>query len=347
MDTWILKDQLMRFLQKWYLVFLFIVIGGLIGYLFSYLIPPSYQAVANLYIGIDVERVNEMEYIIPLAKTEPLNLDDYKNWQLKQVADISISEKVLNKTFSSISLLENMGNIGYEDMIKNLELYWYDTGTWQFKTVNRDQEIAKVIAETWLNTAHGVLSELLEYSDEVAELDAEILSINSEIGELKFENTGFEFFLEDISEINDQLSDSDISDQAAEEIIQDASGVLDAQEFTDIDFSFLSDQPINNNSIEDWISWISESQLLVLDKIRSNERYIESLDSEREEFLIDYHKALENSLGLSPNLILEPNISPVDVQIIRPRGMVTFSGGLFGLIVFLIFFLFNIRSRRS
>ena len=48
----------------------------------------AYQATADMYVGIDVVRVNAMEYIIPLAKDEPLNLDDYKNWQLKQVADI-------------------------------------------------------------------------------------------------------------------------------------------------------------------------------------------------------------------------------------------------------------------
>ncbi|OQX61641.1 MAG: hypothetical protein B5M51_07480 [Anaerolinea sp. 4484_236] len=98
MQTWSFRDEILRMTRQWYVVLAFIIVGGLLGYGGTYLFPAPCRVTADLYVGIDVIRVGEMAHVIPLAEHEPLNLDDYKNWQLKQVADVVSSEKVLAKT---------------------------------------------------------------------------------------------------------------------------------------------------------------------------------------------------------------------------------------------------------
>ncbi len=101
----------------------------------SYILPAPYRATADLYVGIDVTRVNEMEYLIPLAKTEPLNLDDYKNWQLKQVSSILSSDEVVLNTLEALGNPEDLGSFK-----KDIDLYWYDTGVWQLEVIKNESK---------------------------------------------------------------------------------------------------------------------------------------------------------------------------------------------------------------
>ena len=68
MDSWKLREALFLSLSQWYQVLAFILIGAVIGFGFASLTPAPYQATRDLYLGIDISRVNEMAYLIPLAE---------------------------------------------------------------------------------------------------------------------------------------------------------------------------------------------------------------------------------------------------------------------------------------
>ena len=175
MDRWVLRDELLRSVKQWYLVLGFILVGGLVGFIVSYLLPPTYQATADLYVGIDVVRVNEMEYLIPLAAEEPLNLDDYKNWQLKQLSDILYLDLVLRDTLDTLQ--ENntaWQEVTLEDFKKSIDIYWYDTGIWRLEVNNPDRSMAENAVKTWLDTGYAKITDLLTYSDEAAILDSDL-----------------------------------------------------------------------------------------------------------------------------------------------------------------------------
>ena len=143
MDSWKFRDELLKSLNQWYLVLAFILLGALIGFVISYVVPAPYQAVSDIYIGIDVERVNQLEYIIPLAEEEPLNLDDYKNWQLTQVAGILTSDSVFNKTLSELrQMTSESDELTLRDLRKAADIYWYDTGVWRLEVVLPQKEQA-------------------------------------------------------------------------------------------------------------------------------------------------------------------------------------------------------------
>jgi len=183
MQTWSFRDEILRMTRQWYVVLAFIIVGGLLGYGGTYLFPAPCRVTADLYVGIDVIRVGEMAHVIPLAEHEPLNLDDYKNWQLKQVADVVSSEKVLAKTLESLRARDAYWNqLEIADLKALLDIYWYDAGTWQLEAIHPQAKYAAQAAEIWRNTGYAYIEELLVFAERATALDAELQSSNTSIG---------------------------------------------------------------------------------------------------------------------------------------------------------------------
>ena len=183
MDSWSLREEILKIINKWYLVLLFTILGGVAGLALSYILPAPFRATSDLYVGIDVTRVNEMQYLIPLAKTEPLNLDDYKNWQLRQVSSILSSDEVILNTLEALGKPEDLGSFK-----KDIDLYWYDTGVWQLEVIKNDKNEARKAVQAWLDEGYKKVESLLEISDVTASLDAQLFALADEIGSLKISN---------------------------------------------------------------------------------------------------------------------------------------------------------------
>ncbi|MBS1248632.1 MAG: hypothetical protein MAG431_00190 [Chloroflexi bacterium] len=183
MQTWSFRDEILRMTRQWYIVLAFIVAGGLLGLGGAYLYPAPYRATADLYVGIDVIRVGEMAHVIPLAETEPLNLDDYKNWQLKQVADVISSEKVLTKTLDSLREQDAYWDqVKTEVLAERMDIYWYDAGNWRLEVIHPQTAYAAQAVEAWREAGYTRVEELLVHAEHAAELDAELQSANTSIG---------------------------------------------------------------------------------------------------------------------------------------------------------------------
>ncbi len=183
MQTWSFRDEVLRMTRQWYVVLAFIVVGGLLGYGATYLFPAPYRVTADLYVGIDVIRVGEMEHIIPQASKEQLNLDDYKNWQMKQVADIISSEKVVTKTLDALQEQdEYWKQIEVADLKALMDIYWYDAGVWRLEVVHPQVEYAAQAVEAWREAGQARIEELLVCAEHATNLDAELQSLNISIG---------------------------------------------------------------------------------------------------------------------------------------------------------------------
>ncbi|MCK4800557.1 MAG: hypothetical protein KAS84_01090 [Anaerolineales bacterium] len=348
MDSWSLRDEVLRSVNQWYLILAFIIIGGLIGYVITYLVPAPYRATADLFVGIDITRVNEMEYLIPLAKEEPLNLDDYKNWQLKQVADILSSNLVLGDTLEVINAMDSSGKeLSLDELKKALDIYWYDTGLWQLEVVLPEEEQALAAVQAWLDTGHGKITELLEVSEQVAHLDAQLQSLNDEIGSLKKQNATLESFLSSLSEWISVLEEFPPDSPLHEDISREfAAWILAYREDDDSWQVPLDNLPLSDQTAANYQSWLGSAQLLANAVSSKTLTQVELLENERAEILPQYHAALEDSLGLSANLVLQPNTSAPSVHQVRSTGIVTLGSGILGLLTWILLAAFRIKGRR-
>ena len=211
MDSWNLRNEFLRTIEQWYFVLGSILLGGLLGYVFTFLMPPQYQATADLYVGIDVVRVNEMEYLIPLAKEEPLNLDDYKNWQLKQLSDILYLDSVLDITLESLREQDpEWQGITSDILRKSTNIYWYDTGIWRLEVNHGNRNLAEMAVISWLETGYAKISDLLIASEEATVLDFDLQIIKKASAVQKAQIARLEAFLNSSDE---WLSDLDALSQ--------------------------------------------------------------------------------------------------------------------------------------
>jgi len=349
MDSWKFRDELLQSLTQWYLILGFVLLGVALGFAFSYIIPGSYQAVSDLYIGIDVERVNHLEYIIPLAEEEPLNLDDYKNWQLKQVADILTSDNVLNKTLTEIhQTYPELKELTLQDLRSAIDIYWYDTGTWRMEVVLPQKVNAVSVVNAWTEVGYKEIFRLLEISKTGNSIDQQIWSDNLAVSEIKLQKAKYKAISSSCNEWIAKLGEFSGTNQIDPELYSEISEWVQLHSGTaSFSLDTFFDIPQNNETINVFIQWFTDKQLLA-DKavdILKTEQSI--LEEERSEILPEFHKYLDDSLGLSANLILHPDTSETDVKQIYSSDRFAIGGSLLGLLAWVVFTAVRISSRKE
>jgi hypothetical protein len=346
MNTWQIRKLFTRIINQWYLLLVFLLAGSLLGYGLGWILPSKYQAAANLYVGIDIERVNDMEFLIPLAKSEPLNLDDYKNWQLKQIADITNSREVLNNTLNKLQAESSVWDeVSRTDFRSQSEIYWYDTGTWQLRVTAEEAEQAGQAADIWLETTYHKLSDLMVYSDQAAELDSEIQAYNTVISSYISEKQDIKHYLEVVEEQKFTLEANppgqilgSAEREALQQTIADHSGDISSGIIA------LEDFPDEGQTVRDYLDWFTASLSGMENRIAILEEKQSDLEVERSAKLELYHQALENSLGISANVVLEPLINDTLVEVVRNPGLTALAGLTAGLIFWFVITFYRVAQ---
>ena len=346
MDSWKIRDEILRSASQWYLILAMIIAGGLIGYLISYLLPSPYQAVADIYVGIDVVRVNEMEHVIPLAEEEPLNLDDYKNWQLKQVADVLNSSTVVSNTLNMLKD-EDMewDSISQSDFRSALDIYWYDAGSWRMEATFPDKDQASTAVQAWIDVGHEHITSLLEISLSAAEIDNQLWSINTAIGDFKAKRASLKTFLSKAEKWESKLEAEESSSPLGDDILAELNDWIRVYDEEDSAWQIPKDDfpELNQKSVA-YLTWLRGAVSTAETALAEIQPALELLQSERKDILPDYHQSLKDSLGLSANIVLLPNTSEVTVSPVRQTAVLTLGGAFLGLTAWITFAVFRIKD---
>jgi len=346
MDSWSVRDEVLRSVNQWYLIFAFIVVGGLIGFLIAYLVPSPFQATAEIYVGIDIARVNEMESIIPRASSEQLNLDDYKNWQLKQVAGIMLSNMVLEDTLVALQEIDpSWTEISLEELREAADIYWYDAGIWQLEIVFPDDDQAVLAVQTWLDIGFEKIRGLLEVSDRVVVLDAQLQSSNNAIGIVKERIAILEVFLSSSEEWIVILSEFSQADPLDEELLEELKTWINVYTQDNLSWQVsLEDFPEPDQGVAAYLNWLKITQLSASASLLESHSRLLVLEIERAEIIPSYQEEIENSLGLSANLILQPNSSVPVIRQVRSTDVLTLGGGFLGLLTWFLVAVFRVKG---
>lgn len=280
-----------------------------------------------------------MEYLIPLAKEEPLNLDDYKNWQLRQVSAILSSNDVL------LNAKETLGEPGdLESFKKDIDLYWYDTGVWQLEVVKSDRKEARKAAQAWLEAGHEKLGELLVYSEIAAGLDAQLFALADEIGSLKSRTSKLETFQKSSAEWFDIFDGEDPAQHLEISLLTELNAwILVYRKNVQLWQVPVGDFPDPDDPVSDYVIWLENANIYAEQDLKESSEQLSILEDDREIVLPEYHQALDNSLGLSANLVLQPLNSEAAVSQVRASGEVVLGGSILGLLTWFILAIIKIN----
>jgi len=338
MESWSLREEILKIINKWYLVLLFTILGGVAGLALSYILPAPYRATADLYVGIDITRVNEMQYLIPIANTEPLNLDDYKNWQLKQVSSILSSDEVILNTLEALGKPEDLGSFK-----NDIDLYWYDTGVWQLEVIKLDKNEARKAVQAWLEEGYKKIERLLEISDVTARLDAQLFALADEIGSLKSRTSKLESFQNSAEEWQSLFSTQDQIQPLDDDLLTELNAWILVYRKSGQQWQIpVGDFPQPAAPVPHYVIWLENANILAEQDLQESLDQLSILEEDREKVLPEYHESLDDSLGLSANLILQPLSSNVEVNQTRATGESVLGGGILGLLAWFIIAIVNI-----
>jgi hypothetical protein len=152
------KDLLDRFVQRWMWVVALGVLGAMVGFLLSIMLPAKYEAAASILMNFDYSRTVEQELVV-----EDRVLD--RVWHLL-ISDETFRE-VLERLVESEGEFEAWGSI---EALRENTRFDARLSRWEFIGIHTDPKIAVVIADTWKEVALERIDEAMEHAWKVQSL---------------------------------------------------------------------------------------------------------------------------------------------------------------------------------
>ncbi|MDZ7845041.1 MAG: hypothetical protein U5K99_09605 [Anaerolineales bacterium] len=339
MDKWILKEKILQLIRNWPLVLIVILVSSLAGWGLMHLFPPQPRATVDLYVGIDINRVLDVSTLANYAKTEPFNINDYKNWQLSQVAAIASSELIANRTLEVLRGQDPAWKgITPADFQQAAKLSWYDVGRWRLEFRAQDPRLASQAVIAWrdvlvdeFTTLQKAAVRTLSLDGSLRALDAELTGLDSrsiQLNQLLTEVESLELNLKDEFPEDDKLP----GEQRDELWTAAAVAASPGQAWT----ALLDAFPGEEAAADAYYPWLEKVHLTAEAELKANSGLIKALEADYQEVLEDYQQQVEQAKGLSPALIVNEGDTRVQVRTIYPGGMVLVLSGLAGLLLFLM-----------
>lgn len=142
------RDDLAAALRWWWLIALFMIVGGCLGWLIHLIEPPVYETRAVLSTTINFARTGDLT-------------DSEEDFAFGIVGDVITSPAVLDKT---VTAAEAVGLPINKDDLKN-DLYAERTDTdWYFRVRHHDPQMAAAIANLWSEQAYNTLTAALQHA---------------------------------------------------------------------------------------------------------------------------------------------------------------------------------------
>jgi hypothetical protein len=163
--AWDIRAEILSASHRWPQVFLAVLLGSLLGWLASYLLPVTYHAEAELYVAYNGDFYFR-------------NPDDYKNWQLGELEMYIYSDDVLQET---LVRLQDRGPYWQgkelQDIRPLLDSYWRNAGKWRLVVETDDPERAAELATIWRNVIIDKTGQAMQQSRRVIELEGQIRAL--------------------------------------------------------------------------------------------------------------------------------------------------------------------------
>ena len=322
-SDWTVRDEIIRVTHYWPIPVIAFLIGSLAGWGLSYILPPAYQAEVDLFVAYDDIR-------------ECRNPDDCKNWQLEQTDALAKSQIILEPTLNRLQAIDPFWeDVSADELAGMLDVLWRNTGKWRLVAKSNDPERSKAAVEVWSLVFLEEYQAAQEHSLEIIDLNAQVRALNQTQVQLDQKLIILNLVVNEISEFHDSLAAIEPDEQLPEltqwklyNLAAQASGTNPAW------LDLLDRFPGEMGSQSDYITWLDELAISVVQEIESSRIQLEQLDIEKKKTLDQIAIESEGSHGLSQTIEISRMVD-VEPQVIESRRSTTAAvvGGIIGLLV--------------
>ena len=333
---WSLRDDILVISHRWPYPLLAFLIGCLVGLAASLLFPPSYRAETRIIVAYN-------------ADAYARNPDDYKNWQMNQLDEMTKSPHVLEETLERLRSLQSYWQSQtLEDLQDMLNVSWRNTGSWRLTATDRDRERASDAVQVWSEVVMETENDAKVFSSELLALSSRIYLNEQSLIQMRatrdrLNETGIavqnrKAFLEQLP--SDQILD-DLSRWQILSTVATVSGLDPAWQ------NLLNEYPSQGRPVYEYIAWLDRAIVSIESSNQIAQNQILNMDTEQAANQQKHADLVEKSYGLSSTLVVEKPFTGVwQVKVIRPTALLALIGGLGGLLVWSTIWLVRISLRK-
>jgi hypothetical protein len=335
--TWNLREELYQSLHRWPTMLALFAVGCLLGVAFSYVWPPYYRAISEIYVALNPYRTYSDSTFLALTKPKYSNLDNYLFWQMAQLEESVYIEEYIQETLTKLRQTDPYWKDVTEDQFRAmLDSDWRTAGKWSLIVQNKNAEHAEQAARTWSETVKEGTDLAILSARDTFMLDEELKTISEKRLQSKLRTEELHSTQEALLSWLDANSETELDQQLQPaERWELLAKVVQPALFTPSWQSILEQQPPPKAPIENYLQWVEQILPIIEIELASLEERITSLDEQYEQISVQYSIEADNSLGLSPNLAIE-EVHQHPPKIIRPTSTLALIGGILGLLIWVL-----------
>lgn len=333
--NWTLREEILRMSQRWYWLVSAFLVGGLLGWGITWILPSSYQAQVELYVAIN-------------ADTEFTNPDDYKNWQMGQLDAFILSENVIQGSLSQLKRLDSdWGALTAQDLRSMLSVRWRNAGKWRLLVTAKDAETATMVAQVWRDAVFDHVSEALVHANRFVQLDRELDALNYELLLTREQTLGLERANDALISWRDGMFQSQTSAPLSSIERWHLQSLVARLPLPDRAAQvYLEGMPPPQAEVQDYIRWIEPVLVSFEESLRVQGEWEHELMSRQADLSVLWAQEEQLAHGLSSYLYIEPLADAgVSVQAERTPAMAALVGGFLGMIGWVVARLSLISNR--
>jgi len=338
MEDWKLREKIIQFIRTWPLLILVFVGSGVVSWSIVHLFPPAQRAMAEIYIGIDITRVYDVSSIATYSKTEPFNVDDYKNWQLSQVEGIASSELIANQSLAELRKLDSYWeSVSTTKFLSMQDLDWYDVGVWRMKIQTPEKEKSLQGVKVWRDKLFQELARLIEESEDVLEFEGRMRAANEAITQLEIRVEKLIILKGNIDLLSEKFSDTN-PDQVVDKLTRDELWSM----FVGLAFDdFLWAKTLNDFPDQDqtqlmYMDWLARVLIIIDTDTEITSQLLETLEEDIDFLTEDYVREIYEAQGLSASLYIEELTTDPRLEPYYQDSVIGLLGSFLGLLIYII-----------
>lgn len=348
MQEWVLRDELLSAFHNWPVIVAFILVGIIFGVVIAFLWPSSYRAWTELSVGLNPYRALDDRYVSEFANVEFRNVDDYKHWQMSQLAVIVLSDQAINETRARLIQIDPYWeSVQVADLRDLLQASWRNAGRWLLSAEGDSPERAIQALETWQNVILEITGEAIAVSRGLFELELKLRTLNDQLIKAQACLTVIEQSRQTLDELSTTIQARNPNEPFPKKDRFQLFNLVVGVENCIPGWNIILDQiPAEGSPTAEYINWIEEVATALEGARASQNLQIEQLEAEISEGNSEWESTLLAAQGLSASLSVEkPTTAILDVKRTRSLSSAALVGGLSGLLAWFLVFL--VRTTRA
>ena len=363
-----LRAEIRQIAHQWPQILVFCLVGCLLGWGSSWLWPTEVRAVRELYVGLSINGLQTGRQTGEVAGLEFNDFVDYKNWQMDNLNSLIFTDAVLTNTLNQLKNLDPYWNqVKPAQLSLMLSAFWRSAGKWRLVAHSSTPQHASQAVTAWQQSILIEVDEGITASRLAQELDIQRQAYASSLALTLERQTALNQIHKELDgrlQKIRQLPQDRPLDETSRWLIWQTAAVF----FTTPEYSrapensrppqaglgpawlpLLDSFPSISDPASKYTAWLCQYLAAIDQEISLLQSQAGEMEAQNQELNRQYRQALDKSLGISANLVVQPiaNLeSEPSVNAVRPASLLMLVGGALGLIAWCASWLFRLGMHR-